>query len=379
MRGQSRYHFCGVRPSNKETEDALAAADAALHAAANAALAAAAAAAATAEGADAPPGAQEDEPMAAITLSMPKLLNAAPSARSSTSPNGSGSGSTGGHSSTNASPTDTKERMQSYDSYCGDMHEDEDDSGFARVQHDAGGKYLPVFQVENYGQFDLPVPATAALRRQASAPSLMHLPSPNAALGDISFPDLKTPTAPAFLHNQQQHSAAYSFGTSASAEAAGDDTRLGLGLGLGSPPDAAWLKGRRATVPNLQITIPPLHGGPVSAQPQPHPHPLREGSLRTLPTLREMAGLPVSACASSGTKHKIELDLPSFENVLAEVYCFDGQPHPLQASLKTLDKSAATYLWNTYKSEHCQVLLRLFGESRFAEVSHPPSFPRMHE
>lgn len=382
VRGQSRYHFCGVRPSNKMIQDMLAVADAELFAAAAAAAATATSSSAAGESGEegnstyvaADPHQHQEQSRASVMLSMPNLLNP----RKSTSPNSAGSAYT---SPVEQAPASFgKERMESYDSYQGsessvNMHGyNPDDSGY-------GSTYLPIVQVQYGPPGSEAAPSSSGLRRQASAPSLMHVPSSNdgsqggGAVGDFSFPDLKTPTAPAFLQHQypqQQSASAVLFGSSMQnvLQKFKSDPQ---GLGIGLPQDAAavaYLKGRRATESNLQITIPELHGGPTSA------HPLRptdhQAGQHPLTIASETDGLPTVASAE---KSRISLQLPSFEEVLAEVYTISGGPHglqhahSLQVTLKTLDKSAAVYLWNTYKTEHCLVLTRLFSACRYAEVS----------
>lgn len=332
--------------------------------------------------------------MQSVPLTLPNLND---SRRATISPAHSSNG--GGGGSTFASPTgQPKERMESYDSYTGSSHSagSEIMTGYSPEEAGYMPVYLPVVQ-NGYGSSGLePPPSSSGLRRQVSAPSLINVPSPqhngtdgNNSMADFSFPDLKTPTAPAFLQ-QQNHQLyqqaygnlhagnSYSFG-SAGASMANFQQASGPGIG-GSPSatSADYLKNRRATLPNLQITIPSLHGGPASSHPL---RPLeRQGPPLLLPTLSEAAGAPEhSPKQPEAQQPKIVLQLPSFEDILAEVHMFDGtgamppnalqHAHVLQASLRTLDKSAAAYLWNTYKTEHRQVLVRLFSEGRFVEVS----------
>ena len=331
-----------------------------------------------------------EQTMASVPLTLPNLLNP----RKSISP----ACSANGRSSTFSSPIEAqKERMHSYDSYDGSSSGQGSSSSYGGENDNPAPVYLPDTKQMDFGPPGLePPPSSSGLRRQVSAPSLINVPSPqshvntdadgNNSMADFSFPDLKTPTAPAFIQPQYQYqqnhghlqSSTYSFGTAgASMSTASNSTSQGIGRGDPSTiASADYLKGRRATVPNLQITIPPLHGGPASS------HPLRplqgQGPLKTLPSLRETAGLPELAESKPHfSAPKINLQLPSFEDVLAEVHMLNGaaahgvqHAHNLQASLRTLDKSAAAYLWNCYKTEHCQVLLRLFAEGRYAEVSY---------
>lgn len=227
------------------------------------------------------------------------------------------------------------------------------------------------------------------MRRQFSAPAIPTIANLQHSDMDAAMGDLKTPTALQFLGTGKS-----SIEMVASGSGSGTETAMpGSGSSSDTTPEArlqhryrqsialaSGSKGattsplmpleRRATVAELSITIPPpLVQSSVSTHRQEWSAP---GNQRLPVTAHETMASTPSEFAYYMLPNQLHISLPSFEQVLQSTNV-PGHAAALRGPSPTspgngLDRTASELLWNTYRSEHCQGILKLVGQGRWDDL-----------